>query len=590
MASLPPSQTAPTKPSPLRIAELLEEIILYLPLRDILLCQRIDTTFRSVVQGSSQLRKVLFLEPATNKPLEYCPPYFEEDGLDHEQESEVSSRWKNPENGEAVHLLFNPFLMSLFITKKRFWQWAPFDEFTVPFSTDREHISLAKHSSRLIISEPGITKTARIRTPYLGKTVDSSYRGMLITHPPCTSLEANYVDRRLFGLWRDTVVDYSGVGVRFGQLLETVGGAVSQRLAVFASGKSAQNTHVEIDGAQHWRFFPESVLDHVIGWEMLALMNNPKNMTDDIDRIITARKKWDYAAVGKSNDENEQKGPFAWEEETVNQGDPFETMAADFGVCLNSLRFFLEPATSKTIELGYDHAVRPLFNPFLMSIFAKEERFWEFKPIDTWVSSEWMDCGEEFGGAIFADKMRNLIISEPWIAKAAEICTGDLLDLSGRSYSRMLVTHPSFRKIETRPWDRNLGVVANATVVEDSSVGIRFGSLLKAVLPALNRQLRMSTAVNPHGPMQMSRAGVERWRFCPESVLDHVTGGEMLAIMDDQLHINEMNDEINRIIRQRKEWDQIVGWTSKDDEIHRRLCVSEDGEWKARIALTEDDE
>ncbi|GIZ36618.1 hypothetical protein CKM354_000008800 [Cercospora kikuchii] len=337
MAPPPPSQTAPTKPSPLRIAELLEQIILYLPLRDILLCQRTDTTFRGVVPGSSQLRKVLFLEPATNKPLEYCPPYYEDDGIDHEQESEDWSRWRSSENGEAINPLFNPFLMSLFITKKRFWQWAPFDEFTDPFSTDREHISLAKDSRRLIISEPGIAQAARIRTPYLEKTMDSSYRGMLITHPPCASLEAHYVDRRVNDLWRDTLVDYSGIGVRFGQLLKTVGSRVRQRLAVFATGKSVQNTHIEVHDAQHWRFFPESVLDHVTGWEMLSLMTNKETMHDDIDRIITARKKWDYVVDGKSGDENEQqKGPFAWEEETANQGDPFETMAADFGACLNS--------------------------------------------------------------------------------------------------------------------------------------------------------------------------------------------------------------------------------------------------------------
>lgn len=201
-----------------------------------------------------------------------------------------------------------------------------------------------------------------------------------------------------------------------------------------------------------------------------------------------------------------------------------------------------------------------------------------------------MDCGEEFGGAIFADNTRNLIISESWISKAAEICTGDVLQIFGRSYPRMLVTHPSFTKIETRCWDRKLGVVANATVGESSNAGVRFGSLLKAARPALDRQLRMSTAINPHGPMQMSLAGIERWRFCPESVLDHVTGWEMLAVMDDQLHIKEMNDEIDRIIRQRKGWDHVVGWTSKDDEIHGRLCVCEDGEWKARISFTEDDE
>ncbi|KAF2207580.1 hypothetical protein CERZMDRAFT_91754 [Cercospora zeae-maydis SCOH1-5] len=37
----------PTKQSPLVIPELLENIILHLPLRDILLCQRVDTKYYS---------------------------------------------------------------------------------------------------------------------------------------------------------------------------------------------------------------------------------------------------------------------------------------------------------------------------------------------------------------------------------------------------------------------------------------------------------------------------------------------------------------------------------------------------------------
>lgn len=82
-----PPPAPSNKPSPLVIPELLEEVVMHLPLRDILLCQRVDTHFRDVVQSSSNIKKVLFLEPATNKTIEL--------GYDH-----------------AVRPLFNPFLMS----------------------------------------------------------------------------------------------------------------------------------------------------------------------------------------------------------------------------------------------------------------------------------------------------------------------------------------------------------------------------------------------------------------------------------------------------------------------------------------------
>lgn len=51
------------------IPELVEYILLELPLRDVLLAQRIDRTWRNIIQGSSKLQKALFFRPSVDHTL-----------------------------------------------------------------------------------------------------------------------------------------------------------------------------------------------------------------------------------------------------------------------------------------------------------------------------------------------------------------------------------------------------------------------------------------------------------------------------------------------------------------------------------------
>lgn len=90
------------------IPELLEEVVMHLPLRDILLCQRVDTHFRDVVQSSSNIKKVLFLEPATRKTAEWIPYRPSNDYLAISD----GALWKISDEDESVNPLFNPFLAS----------------------------------------------------------------------------------------------------------------------------------------------------------------------------------------------------------------------------------------------------------------------------------------------------------------------------------------------------------------------------------------------------------------------------------------------------------------------------------------------
>ncbi|KAK3708981.1 hypothetical protein LTR37_011145 [Vermiconidia calcicola] len=51
------------------IAELVEMILLSLPLSDILLAQRVDRTWKHVIDTSPQLQRALFFAPATDSTM-----------------------------------------------------------------------------------------------------------------------------------------------------------------------------------------------------------------------------------------------------------------------------------------------------------------------------------------------------------------------------------------------------------------------------------------------------------------------------------------------------------------------------------------
>ena len=52
--------------------ELLERILLHLPLRDLLLAQRVRGSWRSLIDSSKKAQKALFLEPYSSLVVEDC--------------------------------------------------------------------------------------------------------------------------------------------------------------------------------------------------------------------------------------------------------------------------------------------------------------------------------------------------------------------------------------------------------------------------------------------------------------------------------------------------------------------------------------
>ncbi|CAK1360874.1 hypothetical protein CB0940_03697 [Cercospora beticola] len=329
MAMPPPSGKPPLpKPSPLKIPELLEEVIMHLPLRDILLCQRVDTHFRDVVQGSSNIKKVLFLEPATDKDVVYHETVW------------AGAEWKRCEDGEVVRPLMNPFLMSIFATEKRFWEWAPFDTkirrsyMGVNCGEDPQdfsNLSLPGTSTHFRVSKSRVAKAAKMYTTQALQVYSNCYAQMLLTHPPCKELGAKAWEDGFAAVETPALLEGPGLGVRFGALREFAGALLSRQLLTCSPAKPLVSLQVTLAGFPLWRVCPESVLDHVTGWEMLAVMNNPHSMDDQIDHIITARKTWDHVADGSSHGDNEPKEAFAWELETVEQESPFETVMVGSG-------------------------------------------------------------------------------------------------------------------------------------------------------------------------------------------------------------------------------------------------------------------
>ncbi|KAJ9624008.1 hypothetical protein H2203_005455 [Taxawa tesnikishii (nom. ined.)] len=96
------------------IFELTEAIILHLPVRDALLCQRVNSTWRTVVKESLPVRRALFLAPATCGPVMFFDWRMDSmmvydrrkneewtDGIDHPH-NERDHEWKRPQNRSST--------------------------------------------------------------------------------------------------------------------------------------------------------------------------------------------------------------------------------------------------------------------------------------------------------------------------------------------------------------------------------------------------------------------------------------------------------------------------------------------------------
>jgi hypothetical protein len=90
----------------LAIPELLEEILLNLPLRRLLLSQRVDKNFKDVIHGSFRIRKALWLEPSTSDVIKWHP---EADPRGWRRP--FTGSWRRYANDGFVEPIINPFFV-----------------------------------------------------------------------------------------------------------------------------------------------------------------------------------------------------------------------------------------------------------------------------------------------------------------------------------------------------------------------------------------------------------------------------------------------------------------------------------------------
>ena len=87
----------------LNIKELLEDIVLLLPLRSILLSQRVNRSFRRCITTSPKIQRALFCQPSTSERLEWHP---DQDGDPY---AVRCGSWATHAEGEAKRPLLSPF-------------------------------------------------------------------------------------------------------------------------------------------------------------------------------------------------------------------------------------------------------------------------------------------------------------------------------------------------------------------------------------------------------------------------------------------------------------------------------------------------
>lgn len=93
------------------IPELLEHILLYLPLRTLLLVQTVSKSFHLFIQGSIKIKRALFLEPTGDKTVSWHGPTSS--GRLQPEGCEIG-RWQysNGAASQAIKPMLNPFLLS----------------------------------------------------------------------------------------------------------------------------------------------------------------------------------------------------------------------------------------------------------------------------------------------------------------------------------------------------------------------------------------------------------------------------------------------------------------------------------------------
>ncbi|KAK4550607.1 hypothetical protein LTR36_000186 [Oleoguttula mirabilis] len=264
--------------------ELLENVLLHLPLRQLLLAQRISTSFRDLIWRSATINRALFFTPATAETVErYCYD------LDHDHSQSQPDICDEPDEGiwmtapgpDAVSPLLNPFLPVHNMAND-----AAVQQHTVANSRSPDTVEDSTIGRRWFFDcDEGIAFSDPPRRFYCDfwfaddrvKTMErseGSFKDMLVTHPPCRKVEVMRNTYRLPSSDDEPQhleVDGDEAGVYFGDFLVAASQVTVNRHHNSSLVFGHRGTHsAEVVGGELWQRCPKSV-DEITGWEMLRM-------------------------------------------------------------------------------------------------------------------------------------------------------------------------------------------------------------------------------------------------------------------------------------------------------------------------------
>ncbi|KAK5688067.1 hypothetical protein LTS10_000045 [Elasticomyces elasticus] len=270
--------------------ELRETILLHLPLRQLLLCQRVSRAFKAVVDRSASIRKALFLEPSCSDTVEVVMEPTPFNPLTRSR-----PLWKSAGTEELTSPFLNPFAPLLkhgiypgTFSPRKEGAGSITIEVSLPGTSGLDSTvssTLHRFQGRFCTAN-GFLRWSVERIPSEGLGIPEgsldwheSVQRMLVTHPPARkfSLErvnatpsSGFCDQQIRPLdnkiWQQklnqtrdpTDVD----GVRFKEFIKK-----TTTIAALVRGTKS-TSEIHIVGGNLVRLCPKSV-DKMTGWEML---------------------------------------------------------------------------------------------------------------------------------------------------------------------------------------------------------------------------------------------------------------------------------------------------------------------------------
>ncbi|KAK3670901.1 hypothetical protein LTR78_009179 [Recurvomyces mirabilis] len=283
-------------------AELHEQILLYLPLRSLLLARCVCLTFDRAILGSGKIQQALWLRPHSSLRMVWSPhpsrdgrPAWDtgdwgkdlEEGRQQQQQRQQREDHSGDKTGRAsTWLIANPFIPAsaecnaeLF---KRQWYGECFPEepariFGNPdsWALARRHYTIKpvsfdhrRYPCRFYIA-------GRIYSYSDAPTMNAFPRScdrMLMTHPPMRSVSIKTRNQPRLVEASDDDGD--------------VGGITPEHLAVASLSEVKRGADVSIIGGEKWRLLRKTV-DEITGWEMLDILLGDMDEDDGDVFVLT---------------------------------------------------------------------------------------------------------------------------------------------------------------------------------------------------------------------------------------------------------------------------------------------------------------